>query len=74
MKRLSSILLILMVLISIGLQLWAASRQSYWEDEAFTAQVVSRGPAGLHWTVTNTAPWLSRWVFQESITLLSLQD
>jgi 4-amino-4-deoxy-L-arabinose transferase-like glycosyltransferase len=45
MKRLSSLLLILVVVISIGLQLWAASRQSYWEDEAFTAQVASRGPA-----------------------------
>jgi uncharacterized membrane protein len=44
MKRLSSILLILVVVISIGLQLWAASRQSYWEDEAFTAIIASRGP------------------------------
>ena len=45
MKRLSSILPILVVVISIGLQIWAASRQSFWEDEAFTAQVASLGPA-----------------------------
>jgi uncharacterized membrane protein len=45
MKRLSRILLILVVVTSIGLQFWAASRQSFWEDEAFTATVASRGPA-----------------------------
>ena len=45
MRRRSSILLILVVVISIGLQLWAASRQSFWEDEAFTAIFASRGPA-----------------------------
>jgi len=45
MKRLSSIFLILVVGFSIALQLLAASHQSFWEDEAFTAIVASRGPA-----------------------------
>ena len=44
MKRLSGVIFFLIVVVSLSLQLWAASQRSYWEDEAFIPIIASRGP------------------------------
>jgi uncharacterized membrane protein len=44
MNRISVIYLILIVVISVGIQIFAATQQSFWEDEAFTSVFASRGP------------------------------
>jgi uncharacterized membrane protein len=43
-KRFSAIYLVVVVLISVGLQIFAASQRSFWEDEAFTSTFARQGP------------------------------